>query len=399
MMAGHLTAKERKGILPGKRKLALAFIALFYGFQSSGESAGAWPTYHGDASLKGAASVELPQELVLKWRFNAGGEICGTPVSDGERIYFAAKKGRLYAIDLEGNRLWDRSYTRTNAAEKAMALRFDAPLVCIEGLVFAGSTQGALHALDGKTGAEKWRYETGGIIVGSPNYIAPSAEADGHRLVVLDQSEGMLHGLDVDSGKRLWKTESVERCDGAPGIDAKRIVFGSCLSALHVCSTEGARLKDIEVGGEGQIAGGVAVEHDLAFAGVRDGGMLCFDLAKGAVVWSSDESEDQTFSTPAVTADRVVYTSDNGYVYAVGKKTGALVWNYDTGGLPSSPVTAGGKVVVAADGVLYLLQLKTGQMLWSKEISDDITSPAIIGGMIVVGADDGTVTAWGAADD
>ncbi len=370
---------------------------------------GAWPTYHGGADLRGVSDAELPDKPELLWRFNAGGEIYNTPVSDGERIFFSAKKGLVIALDLKGSKDWEKSFTRTNDAGQEMPVRFEAPLACADGKVFAGSTHGTLYALDAKTGVTAWQYDTGGVIVGSPNMMGidrkdaktQSGKDLGDlaslrsRLVVLDQAEGALLCLELGTGKLLWKTEGVERCDGAPGVGDGWIVFGSCLAALHVYDVAGKPLKAIEVGGDGQIAGGVAVDGKRAFAGTRDGRLICADLETGDMVWSSDESEEQTFSTPAVTLKSVLYCSDDGFVYAVNRKDGTLQWKFDTGGSPSSPVVAKDKVVVSADGVLYVLGLADGRKLWSKEVSDEITSPAMIGGRVVVGADDGTVSAFG----
>lgn len=350
---------------------------------------GAWPTYHGDAGLRGFADAELGDALNLVWRYNAGGEVFTTPVSDGEQIYLSAKKGRVIALDLQGSIVWEKAFTRTNDAGQDMPLRFEASLACLDGLVFAGSTKGTLFALDAKDGSTKWKYETGGIIVGSPNFVKPG------RVLLMDQSEGLLHGVDVQTGKPVWKSEAAERCDGAPGVGREHIAYGSCLAALHVYGLDGKHQRDIEVGGDGQIAGGVAIEDSIAYAGLRDGALIAVNLADGEVLWVSEESQDQTFSTPAVTDQLVVYSSDDGFVYAVNKKDGELVWTYDTGGIPYSPVVAQHRVVVSADGVLYVLKLDDGTEVWTKEVSDEISSPAIIHGMIVVGADDGTVSAYG----
>ncbi len=349
---------------------------------------GDWPTYHGDATLKGVSAAALPAEPTLVWRFNAGGAVYNTPVSDGRRIYFAAKKGQLIALDSQGSRVWKNEFTRKNGAGEATPLRFEAPLLAANGLVVAAATSGALHALDGKSGEPKWSVETDGIFLGSPNLA-------GDALVMLDQSAGALIGIDLQNGKQRWKTEGVERCDGSPGVGDGRIVFGSCLAALHVYAADGKHLRDIEVGGDGQIAGGVVVDGASAFAGARDGALVRADLEKGDIVWACEESEQQSFGTPAVTDELVIYSSDDGFVRAVKKSDGALVWQFETEGYPTSPVVADDKVVVSADGVLYLLALADGTKSWSKEISDEITSPAIIDGLIVVGADDGTVSAWG----
>lgn len=375
-------------------------------------SFGAWNTYHGGADLRGVSESALPGKLELLWRYHAGGEVCNTPVSDGKRIFFSGKKGAITAVDLKGARLWEKKFARKNSAGDEVPVRFDAPLACGQGLVFAGARRGILYALDAKTGATTWKYDTGGIIAGSPNLIGTDLEdaktqrKEGlgdsaslrSKLVVVDQSDGALHCVELKSGTLVWKTEGVERCDGSPGVGNGRIVFGSCAAALHVYGMDGKHRKDIERGGDGQLAGGVAVDGTRAFAGTRDGSLLCVDLEKGDVVWSSDESDDQTFSTPAVTGKRVVYSSENGVVYAVNQTDGERAWKFDTGGTPSSPVVAKDKVVVSADGVLFLLNLADGTKLWSQEVSDEITSPALIAGMIVVGADDGTVSAFGAKE-
>lgn len=376
-----------------------------------------WPTYHGGAGLTGFSETPLPNQPELLWRFNAGIAVDSTPVSDGERLYLATRKGQLIALDLNGTKVWSKNFMRTNDAGQKMPFRFDAPLVCANGLLFAGTSRGTLLALDAATGAERWRCETDGVFIGSPNLIQCGAESDRKdaktqrdknfsvlassrakkmAVVVLDQSEGVLHCVDAEKGEQLWKTEGVERCDGSPGIADGRVVFGSCLSALHVYSAvDGTHLKDIEIGEEAQVAGGVALDGDLAFAGARDGSLVCADLEQGELVWVSQEAQDQTFSTPALSSTRVVYTSDDGFVYAVNRDDGALIWKFDTGGLPTSAVISKDIVAVSADGILYLLCLKDGTTLGSKEISDEITSPALINGMIIVGADDGTVSALG----
>jgi outer membrane protein assembly factor BamB len=357
---------------------------------SAGAVFAEWGTYHGGADLRGVSETVLPDAPQLLWRYTADSAVKHTPVSDGERIFFTAKNGVVIAVDLKGSEVWKKCFTRTNDAGAMMPVQFDAPLACGGGLVLAGTTRGSLYALDTKTGTEKWHYETGGVILGSPNLIHTK------QAVVVDQSSGTLHGLDLSTGALRWKTDGAERCDGAPGFGNGRIVFGSCAAALHIYSAEtGAHLKNIELAGDAQVAGGVAIYKNLVFAGVRSGGLICADAKAGNMIWISSESKDQTFSTPAVTPDRVVYSSDNGYVYAVTRAEGRLLWSFNAGGLPTSPVVAKDKTAVSADGVLYLLSLDDGRKLWSKEISDEISSPALVGGMVVVGADDGTVTAFG----
>lgn len=79
------------------------------------EQASRWNTYHGGSSLDGIADATLPDELTLLWRFKAGAPVRTTPVAGGDRIYFANAKGRLFAVDLEGNEVWSRTISREAA--------------------------------------------------------------------------------------------------------------------------------------------------------------------------------------------------------------------------------------------------------------------------------------------
>ena len=367
----------------------------------------AWPTYHGGADLQGVASVALPDHLQRLWSYNSEGTVDATPVSDGQHIFFSPGKGRIVALSLKGEKVWEKTFVRTNDAGTEVPFRFDAPFLVHQGLLLAGSSRGGLLAMDVESGEETWRIDIGGSVLGTPNFIEFDREdakmqprSNKVAVVVLDQSGGALNAVDMKTGKRLWTTEGVERCDGSPGVGGGYIVFGSCLAALHVVdASTGKHLRDIEVGEEGQIAGGVAIDGNQAFCGTRDGRLICANVGKGTIVWTSDESEEQTFSTPAVGERLVVYSSDNGFVYAVDRKIGRTVWKFDTGGCPTSPVIAGDKVLFSADGVLFMLKLQDGSLLWKKEISDDLTSPALIDDFVVVGADDGTVSAWGAGSE
>lgn len=132
-----------------------------------------------------------------------------------------------------------------------------------------------------------------------------------------------------------------------------------------------------------------------AFVGSHSGRLFNIHIESGETLWTNDDSEDEIFETPAVDKDYVVFSSFDGFLYALDRETGKKIWSFDTEGLPTSPVIAGDKVVVTSDGILFLLGLTDGEVIWRYEISDEVSSPAIINGMIVVGSEDGIVSAYG----
>lgn len=349
------------------------------------QARGEWLTYHGGYSLDGVADAAPPDAPELLWKFKAGQPIEATPVSAGGRIFFATVKGSIFALDLRGGKIW------TSEIAKDF---FSSPLMVADDLVIGGTSNGLVYAYDAATGRERWKYDVGGSVQGTANRVELEGGKKG--VVVISQGDGALHGLELETGKPAWKTEAVDRCDGSPGVGNGRVAMGSCASALHVFTIgKEPKRTDIPLGGDQQVAGGVAISGKTAFAGTRSGKFCAIDLAEGKIAWTNEDCKKEAFTTPAVNDRVVLFGADDGKIYALDRRTGGKDWEFDTGKKPASPVIAGARAVVSSGGSLFLLDLKGGGKIWSAAVSDQITSPALVGGMILVGGDDGTVTAYG----
>lgn len=344
-----------------------------------------WYTYHGGFNLDGVVDTALPDAPEKLWTFKAPGPVLATPVAADGRIYVTSAKGGLTAIDFAGREVWKISVAPDT---------FTSAPTLAEGLLLLGTSKGMLRAYSTADGKEKWSYDVSGMVQGSPNCIDLPGGKKG--VVAISQGDGSLHGIDLATGAFLWKMPAVERCDGTAGANGDFIVMGSCASALHVYSVKkAAKVSDVSLGGDNQVAGGVAMSGNHAFASTRSGKLCAVDVAESRILWTFTEGQGEAFATPAVTDRLVVYGADDGKVYAVDRAKGTKVWALDTGNRPLSPVIARDRVVIASGGAVLLADLATGKKLWSAPVSDEITSPAVVGGMILVGGDDGTVTAFG----
>ncbi|HOF39636.1 MAG TPA: PQQ-binding-like beta-propeller repeat protein [Candidatus Hydrogenedentes bacterium] len=358
-----------------------------------------WNTYHGGFSLSGVAEASLPEELTPAWRFMAGASVITTPVAGAGRIYFANTRGTVFAVDTDGVELWSTSMPRATVDQWSPKYQqIDAPLTYFRETVLAGSLDGILFALDAGSGAVKWQADLEGTILGAANIaLVDSGEgsAASARVYVIEQGSGVLHCLDFETGQAVWQSIGVERCDGSPGIGGEAVVFGSCAAALHIFSSQtGERLRDIPVGNDSQVAGGVAVLGDEVYSGSRSGLVLRAAASTGAVVWRNTDCTAEVFTTPAVCEHRVIFGCADGDIHGLERESGTPVWTVETGGMATSPVIARDKVVVGSRGTLLLLRLDGGEKLWSHEVSDEITAPAVYDGLVIVGCDDGTVAAF-----
>jgi len=68
------------------------------------------------------------------------------------------------------------------------------------GVVYCGSQDGSLYALDAETGSERWRFKTPGGIWGAPSVAG--------RTLYFGSGDRYLHALDVETGQELWKYET-----------------------------------------------------------------------------------------------------------------------------------------------------------------------------------------------
>ena len=98
-------------------------------------------------------------------------------------------------------------------------------------------------------------------------------------------------------------------------------------------------------------------------------------------------------STPAIDDKNLYYGADNGYFYAVDKKTGTEVWSFQTGdsikGIFSSPVlTEHGVIFGAYDGSVYHLNRKDGSVIWDSAIAEYVGSSPCLAedlGLVFIG--------------
>jgi len=126
-----------------------------------------------------------------------------------------------------------------------------------------------------------------------------------------------------------------------------------------------------------------AVDVDRVYVGVDDGQLIALDRWTGAIEWrfqthryqvelqTTDSLHLGIHGSPAWD-DANVYIGDySGYLYAVDKVSGNLVWESQLGGsIGASPVVLGDFVFIAVeyptpDGKVFVVRAETGEVVWS----------------------------------
>ena len=156
------------------------------------------------------------------WSYNAMAPIRSSPVVDkeSERVFFGTESGDFLCLDLGGEMRW-RFQTRRRV--------MSTPLVH-EGVVYVGSNDWHVYALDIEQGYPVWRYRTGGQVVSSPAYY------EGR--VYFGSVDNHVYAIDALSGREVWKFNVGSKVTSSPFVYKNSVYIGAVDGALYCLHAE-----------------------------------------------------------------------------------------------------------------------------------------------------------------
>jgi len=333
--------------------LALSLLAV--------TTAPAQNTFHGNVQRTGAYEKPGPASFGgVKWAFKAGGAIVTSPaVADGV-VYIGSLDGHLYAIDQDtGKEKWKFKSSRPIASSPAVE----------RGTLYFVSSAGALVALDTGTGKPKWvfafeyerKFEAKGLH-GYPSAaqtipdawdIFTSSPAVAGGKVFFGSGDGGVYAVDAESGLLQWKFATQNVVHASPAVSGNTVYIGSWDSSLYALdAATGQQRWSFKAGDDPAIHNQVgfqsspAVVDGTVYVGCRDAHVYALDAATGRKKWDYPTSKSWVIGTPAV-AKGVVYvgTSDSARFMALDAKTGVLKFNFDAKAYIFSSAAVAGDLV------------------------------------------------------
>ena len=297
-------------------------------------------TFHGDLARTGAYAAPGPiQPGAVKWKFKTDAAVVSSPaIADGV-VYVGSADGNLYAIDQEsGAQKWKIDTGEPIVSSPAVA----------NGLVYFVGSDGALYAVVAASGGPKWRFATGGerrFEAKNLHGLTPAAQAMpdpmDHFLsspavfnnrVYFGSSDGKVYALDAATGVLQWSFATGDVVHASPTIANNTIYIGSWDSYFYAIDAESGQEKwrfkageDPAIHNQVGFQSSAAVVGGVVYVGCRDGHVYAIDAASGRKLWDYSTSQSWVNSTPAV-RDGVVYagTADTHRFMAIDAKTGRL---------------------------------------------------------------------------
>lgn len=267
----------------------------------------------------------------------------------------------------------------------------------------AAPTTGALVALDGATGGERWHVPTAAPI------SSPPAVVDG--VVYARADDGAVLAVDAETGRERWRSAAVVPPIGpdlsvppiaAPAVAAGLVyaVGGAVVRALDAATGEERWRTAMDAVNLGTP---VVDGTTLLLVSDRLGGQIAaLDAATGEVRWSVGIAADRALVPAPATADGVVFMvngSEAGELLALDIGTGQERWAFRPDfAIVSPPVVVGGVVYATSlGGSLYALDAPTGHQRWRVGVGERLkllASPVIVAGKAYVVDAAGTLHAF-----
>ncbi len=347
----------------------------------------------------------------LRWKFQTKGGVNSSPAVDGGLVYFGSVDGNFYAVETESGKLkWqfqtagERRFTapgihgampRTEMMPDPFDVFLSSPAVA-GGLVYFGSGDHNVYALDASTGGLKWKFPTGNVVHASP------AVVDG--VLYIGSWDSYLYALDAQTGALVWKFQTGEDTVNynQVGIASSAAVAGGVV--YFGCRDGHFYAVDAKTGAEkwkhdnkmGWVIASPAVYRGRVYFPTSDGTRFkVLDAANGEVVFNV-ENKAISFSSPAIAGDTVYYGTSDGWLHALDANTGDRKSEFQTdGSRRNGPkyTDAKGKLI---DSALYPDFTLDGMIIGVERmysLGSILSSPVVADGVVYVGSTDGNLYA------
>jgi outer membrane protein assembly factor BamB len=170
---------------------------------------------------------------------------------------------------------------------------------------------------------------------------------------------GKLVAIDLAAGRVRWTADIAASAAPAAG---GGLVFVPQADGLAALAADGSQRWQLPV------AGGFSAPllwmGGWLVAAANNGDVLCLRANDGHIVWTARVTSP-VHGRPALTADRVYVSLEDGRVVALDLATGAVMWEQTLGGMPGPVLALDDRIFVgSADKFFYCLDADGGKRKW-----------------------------------
>ena len=341
------------------------------------------PTAGAGAVQVAAASSAVPTaavgfspgsgEVLPIWTFQVEDEIRSKPVIEKDIVYVGSYDNNLWAIDAKkGDFIWKYATEGGIGASPALQPPY----------VFVGSVDRSLYAIDSRKGTIQWTYQTNGKIFSSPRALL------GHIFFGADDS--ILYAVKTTNGQLAWRFESQGPIRSTPAISTEHemIYFGCENGDFYGLDLRGDMKWRFKA--RRAIISSPVVHEGMVYFGSNDSTLYALDARSGFTNWRF-RARKPVVSSPAFADGTLYFGSADQNLYALDGVSGKELWKFETEGqIASSPLVYENIVYFGSDdSYVYALNASTGDIMWKFKTEGPVSSsPVASDGIVYVGSTD-----------
>lgn len=339
-------------------------------------------------------AVDFIHEFTIPENFRYRTDEYGAAAADPARglVYVGSRDGSLLAIDDDRGRfVWELDLGGgVSSMPILVVVELERGLGRIAGpqdradWLIVGTDDGALVVVDLETQAVVWRYRTSGVI--------RNQAVIGEGLVYFANSRDELFAVDLRSGEWVWAFSGAFQKDFT--------VFGRAGLAYLP--------PDAVVSGESLAMGMGSMGSGVLFTGFADGKVVALDAGSGSPKWSQPLAPlegDGLFvdvdTTPLLYPERgeLIVANQSSGLFALSIEDGGRRWNRPIRAVGSLAKAPGGLIMAASslEGLFGIEQ--DGRVRWHQQLDPGaIAAPLVVGPTTVVAHSDFGLLAFQTAD-
>lgn len=324
------------------------------------------------------ASASIKNSPKTLWKFKTKGEVISSPAVQGNTIFIGSEDHNLYALNATSGVLkW--SFETGGAISST-------PLVANEKVLFL-SYDGYFYCLNKQDGTLIWKFQTEGESKFKvKDYYNGSFEPDfwdfylssaviQDNVVYFGSSDAHIYALNIENGAQIWKHKTGGSIHSSPAISENSLVVGSWDSKVYCLDvatgsekwvfTTDQDFKDyIWLG----VQASPSIENGVVYIGSRDAKFYALNLESGKVLWEKDEFDRSWMPSSAAIGDSAIYTgsSDSMSFFSISKVSGEINYKTKTNTYTFSTPAIDSEMgyVGAANGRVFGIELKSGEIKW-----------------------------------
>jgi outer membrane protein assembly factor BamB len=349
-----------------------------------------WPTYGRDVQRTHVSPAKHHPPYRRVWMHRARHYIEFPPAVAYDKVFVAQQRGYFFALDAAtGKQLWIKNFHRCAAASPtvwrgvvyqvlmhelpcrknqagatglliAMNARTgrelwsfrpgaieSSPLI-VDGVIYFGSWDRNVYAIDVRTKKVKWRFRTDDKVVAGPAYA--------HGTIYVPTNSGHIYAINARTGRQRWRNASFSRFGrreyfyATPTVAYGRVFIGNADGYVYSYGATSGKLIWAQRAGT-YVYTAAAVWHQTVYVGTWDGWVVAFDAATGKTRWRHD-SPGGVSGAPTVMDGLLYYSTLGGFggrhqrrvepganqTFALDARTGKRVWSFPDGAY--SPIVA-----------------------------------------------------------